>query len=250
MRKNQGINYIWRWMLSGLMFCLSFIGLLSVAHADSINYQTFKYGTFTTSMADGYYVKPAQITVSGNKYVITMTIRTANDLTAWPVVVNSIDGQAPQNVSKTRSGSSYDYSYSFTESDLNKVISSNISINVPGVYTATHNISFKFDTSDLPSKSGGNSQTESTTAVGTNDPSLNTKLKKLTSQASSQSKAASKKESQLAVSISQQNLATAKQNRYNAALFYYVLVIGLVGLVILIGSVGYFIWRGKYHPRH
>ena len=118
------------------------------------------------------------------------------------------------------------------------------------MYTATHNISFKFDTSNLPSKSGGNSQSESTTAVGANDSSLNTKLKKLNSQASSQSKAASKKESQLAVSISQQNLATTKQNRYNAALFYYVLVIGLIGLVILIGSVGYFIWRGKYHPRH
>ena len=83
MKKNQGINYLWRCMLSGLMFCLSFIGLLSVAHADSINYQTFKYGTSTTSMADGYYVKPAQITVSGDKYVITMTIRTANDLTEF-----------------------------------------------------------------------------------------------------------------------------------------------------------------------
>lgn len=250
MKKNQGIHCLWQWLLSGLMVLGTFICLSGTAQADTINYQTFKYGTSTTSMADGYYVKPAQITTSGDKYVITMTIRTANDLTAWPVVVNTIDGQAPQNVSKTRRGSSYDYSYSFTESDLNKVISSNISINVPGVYTATHNISFKFDTSNLPSKAGGDSETDSTSTAGANDPSLNQKLKTLNSQASSQSKAASKKESQLADSISKQNLATTKQNHYNAALFYYVLAIGLIGLAILIGSVAYFIWRGKYHPRH
>ena len=153
-----------QFLLTVCTLIVAMIGFAKVGHAQSVSYQTYKYGTSTTSMADGYYARPATVTVSNGAYVVTMTIRTATNLSAWPVVVNSIDGQAPQNVTKTQSGGYYLYSYSFTTKDLSGVISSSISINVPGVYKANHNISFKFDTSSLPALSGSTSSTSTSGA--------------------------------------------------------------------------------------
>ena len=245
------------------------IGFAKVGHAQSVSYQTYKYGTSTTSMADGYYARPATVTVSNGAYVVTMTIRTATNLSAWPVVVNSIDGQAPQNVTKTQSGGYYLYSYSFTTKDLSGVISSSISINVPGVYKANHNISFKFDTSSLPALSGSTSSTStsgadsssataagvangsSSSTSGSNDPQLSQKLKKLESQASSQSSAAKAKESRLARSTIAQNDRVQEQNQKDQTLYYFVLVGGILGLLIVIAAAVYFVWSAKKQiPRH
>ena len=138
--------------LLGILAVSCFL-LLSVnkAQAVAVNYNALKYGTSETSMASGYYARPAQVNVVNGAYVVTMTIMTNKSLSPWPVVVNSIDGQAPQNVSKTQSGDYYLYSYSFTTNNLNRTISSNINVSIPNVYTANHNISFTFDTSSLPS---------------------------------------------------------------------------------------------------
>lgn len=98
-----------QFLLTVCTLIVAVIGFAKVGHAQSVSYQTYKYGTSTTSMADGYYARPATVTVSNGAYVVTMTIRTATNLSAWPVVVNSIDGQAPQNVTKTQSGGYYLY---------------------------------------------------------------------------------------------------------------------------------------------
>ena len=106
--------------LLGILAVSCFL-LLSVnkAQAVAVNYNALKYGTSETSMASGYYARPAQVNVVNGAYVVTMTIMTNKSLSPWPVVVNSIDGQAPQNVSKTQSGDYYLYSYSFTTNNLN-----------------------------------------------------------------------------------------------------------------------------------
>ncbi|MED7635912.1 UNVERIFIED_CONTAM: cell surface protein [Limosilactobacillus fermentum] len=258
-----------QFLLTVCTLIVAMIGFAKVGHAQSVSYQTYKYGTSTTSMADGYYARPATVTVSNGAYVVTMTIRTATNLSAWPVVVNSIDGQAPQNVTKTQSGGYYLYSYSFTTKDLSGVISSSISINVPGVYKANHNISFKFDTSSLPALSGSTSSTStsgadsssataagvangsSSSTSGSNDPQLSQKLKKLESQASSQSSAAKAKESRLARSTIAQNDRVQEQNQKDQTLYYFVLVGGILGLLIVIAAAVYFVWSAKKQiPRH
>ena len=152
--------------LLGILAVSCFL-LLSVnkAQAVAVNYNALKYGTSETSMASGYYARPAQVNVVNGAYVVTMTIMTNKSLSPWPVVVNSIDGQAPQNVSKTQSGDYYLYSYSFTTNNLNRTISSNINVSIPNVYTANHNISFTFDTRSLPSLT----QTQATPASQANN---------------------------------------------------------------------------------
>lgn len=255
------IKFNWgRWLT---LLTVTLFGLLGVtnAHAASVNYQTLKYGTNQTSMADSYYVRPAQVTVSGNQYVVTMTIHTAANLGAWPVTVYSINGQAPQSVSKTQGGGGYNYAYSFTAKSLNGVISSSIHVNVPSAnYNADHNISFKFDTSQLPALNGKDTKgtkgsaaatTSTGEAAGANDPQLQAKLNKLNAQAKSQSQAASRKESRLAKQTLEQNVQAQAANDRNQKLFYYVVIGGGLGLIVIIASAAYFIINAKKNlPRH
>lgn len=142
--------------------------------AVAVNYNALKYGTNETSMASAYYARPAQVNVVNGAYVVTMTIITNKSLSPWPVVVNSIDGQAPQAVSKTQSGDNYLYSYSFTTNNLSRTISSNITVSIPNVYTANHNISFTFDTGSLPSLAQPAAQTQNNNATSqTNNTNQN-----------------------------------------------------------------------------
>lgn len=249
----------WGRLLALFIVALATWAVAPAAHATSVSYQALKYGTSQTSMADSYYVRPAQVTVSGNQYVVTMTIRTAANLGQWPVTVNSINGQAPQNVTKTKSGSNYDYTYSFTAKSLSGTISSAIYVNVPNVYSANHNISFKFDTSNLPALNGQSASKGSDTAASgvastsqtgsdsssTSGQPTNDQVKALAAQAKSQSTAASKKESRLARQTLRQNAQAQAANQRNQRLFYYVLIGGGLGLVIIIAAAAYFIVGAK-----
>ena len=53
-----------QFLLTVCTLIIAVIGFAKVGHAQSVSYQTYKYGTSTTSMADGYYVRPATVTVS------------------------------------------------------------------------------------------------------------------------------------------------------------------------------------------
>lgn len=122
-----------------------------VGHAQSLDYAALKYGTNQTSMASGYFVHPAQVTVKNHAYVVTMDIKTAKKLTSWPVTVLSVDGHAPENVRKTKdsAGNSHLY-YAFTTTDLKRKVTAKLAIDVPDVYKAKHLIAFKFKTAHLP----------------------------------------------------------------------------------------------------
>ena len=47
-----------QFLLTVCTLIIAVIGFAKVGHAQSVSYQTYKYGTSTTSMADGYYVRP------------------------------------------------------------------------------------------------------------------------------------------------------------------------------------------------
>lgn len=186
--------------------CFLLLGV-NKAQAVAVNYNALKYGTSETSMASGYYARPAQVNVVNGAYVVTMTIMTNKSLSPWPVVVNSIDGQAPQNVSKTQSGDYYLYSYSFTTNNLNRTISSNINVSIPNVYTANHNISFTFDTSSLPSLT----QTQATPASQANNQNQSQASATAGSQANNQSQANSQASAAPSSTSSSSSLASSSQ---------------------------------------
>lgn len=200
--------------LLGILAVSCFL-LLSVnkAQAVAVNYNALKYGTSETSMASGYYARPAQVNVVNGAYVVTMTIMTNKSLSPWPVVVNSIDGQAPQNVSKTQSGDYYLYSYSFTTNNLNRTISSNINVSIPNVYTANHNISFTFDTSSLPSLT----QTQATPASQANNQNQSQASATAGSQANSQSQSQANSQASSAPSSTSSSSSLASSSQASAS---------------------------------
>ena len=200
--------------LLGILAVSCFL-LLSVnkAQAVAVNYNALKYGTSETSMASGYYARPAQVNVVNGTYVVTMTIMTNKSLSPWPVVVNSIDGQAPQNVSKTQSGDYYLYSYSFTTNNLNRTISSNINVSIPNVYTANHNISFTFDTRSLPSLT----QTQATPASQANNQNQSQASATAGSQANNQSQSQANSQASAAPSSTSSSSSLASSSQASAS---------------------------------
>lgn len=200
--------------LLGILAVSCFL-LLSVnkAQAVAVNYNALKYGTSETSMASGYYARPAQVNVVNGAYVVTMTIMTNKSLSPWPVVVNSIDGQAPQNVSKTQSGDYYLYSYSFTTNNLNRTISSNINVSIPNVYTANHNISFTFDTRSLPSLT----QTQATPASQANNQNQSQASATVGSQANNQSQSQANSQASAAPSSTSSSSSLASSSQASAS---------------------------------
>lgn len=192
--------------------CFLLLGV-NKAQAVAVNYNALKYGTSETSMASGYYARPAQVNVVNGAYVVTMTIMTNKSLSPWPVVVNSIDGQAPQNVSKTQSGDYYLYSYSFTTNNLNRTISSNINVSIPNVYTANHNISFTFDTRSLPSLT----QTQATPASQANNQNQSQASATAGSQANNQSQSQANSQASSAPSSTSSSSSLASSSQASAS---------------------------------
>ena len=192
--------------------CFLLLGV-NKAQAVAVNYNALKYGTSETSMASGYYARPAQVNVVNGAYVVTMTIMTNKSLSPWPVVVNSIDGHAPQNVSKTQSGDYYLYSYSFTTNNLNRTISSNINVSIPNVYTANHNISFTFDTSSLPSLT----QAQAAPASQANNPNQSQASATAGSQANNQSQSQANSQASAAPSSTSSSSSLASSSQASAS---------------------------------
>lgn len=241
-------------------FLLFFICLFSAGTvlAKNVNYKTYKYGTSQTSMADGYYARPAKVVADGNRYLVTMTIRTKHNLSRWPVKVNTINGQSPLKVTKTRHGTDYDYNYSFYADNLDHKISSSISIDVPKVYKSDHQISFMFD-QNLPALN----KTDKTPAKATistvklvhskrdeNEDGQKTKDPEgLISQAKKQSEAVKKEEADLAAQRLKQNQKNRLDNEHNERMFYYVMLGGIICLIILVVACVFFVLSVKNNKR-
>lgn len=165
--------------------------LPTAAHAQSLDYSALKYGTNQTSMASGYFVHPAKVTVKNHAYVVTMDIKTAKKLTSWPVKVLEVDGQSPENVRKVKdsAGNSHLY-YSFTTTNLKRAVNAKLSIYVPDVYKAKHLITFKFKTANLPALTQRTTTTRAKRTQSSTATSASTKPA-VTAASSSSAKSAS-----------------------------------------------------------
>ncbi|MFC6171335.1 NEAT domain-containing protein [Loigolactobacillus jiayinensis] len=245
-------------LVLGLLFMVASFAVTAKVSAESINYQALKYGTQQTSMASNYYVKPANVTANGDQYLVTMTIHTSTQLGEWPVTVLSINGQGPANVSKTKSASGYDYSYAFQTADLSQTISSSISIDVPKVYTANHDISFKFDTSNLPalnSTASSATTASSSSAVASSASQSSASSQSVASSSSSQSSSASNSvassSSQKVAAKTTSDKVTKKQNAQIAALnrknkqTQTAIVTGGSVAVVILAVAAYFFTKRK-----
>lgn len=247
-----------------LFFLFLMVGFSQTVSAKAVNYKTYKYGTTQTSMADGYYARPAEVKASGNRYLVTMTIRTKKSLSPYPVKVLTINGNAPINVEKVRHGTDYDYRYSFYAKNLNSVVSSRIKIDVPKVYSATHDISFKFDTSNLPklgSKAATKKETKTAkTTVQTkksktdktinpkntdNDSDSNNENAALLDQAKTQSSKTKKAQDELAAEKLKQNQQNLADNQRNQRYFYYTIAGGVLCTIVLIVAAVFFVLSAK-----
>lgn len=241
-----------KWLIAWLLPLL--LGFFSAekASAQSVNYQTYKYGTTENSMASGYYARPAEVTVQNGKYLVTMTIKTKKALTAWPVTVLSVAGQAPVNVNKTKDSSYYYYAYSFYSSDLSQVVSSKIKIDVPGTYQATHQISFKFDQSSLPSlkktataakTASSQSSSATSTSGSSSDAAVAKQVLDLENEVKAKEKKLDKKEDDLAAKAQSLNRRSQAVNAASQRNFFFLLfgsilvlslfVLDLAGLIYL-----------------
>ncbi|WP_452233252.1 NEAT domain-containing protein [Levilactobacillus tongjiangensis] len=220
----------------------------ATAHAQAISYSALKYGTNQTSMASGYFVRPAKVAVKNHAYVVTMDIKTAKKLTSWPVTVTSVNGQAPQNVQKKKdaAGNSHLY-YSFTTTSLKSRINAKLSIYVPKVYKAKHNISFKFQTKGLPALNTSTAKTTTTAPATTKADSTSASEKTSASSASTTKPSAtsSKAATSSTTSASHRSRTSSKAKNQEADSAAKVpaqkthwggLIGGIVAIVVLVGG--------------
>lgn len=188
-----------KWLIGILAaFGLFFVSTFS-ADAQTIAYHPLRYGTNQTSMADGYFVKPANVIVKNHLYYVTMQIKTAKSLSSYPVKVLWVNGRAPVNVRrvKDRAGNSHVY-YSFYSNNLKKRINAKLAIDVPKVYKARHLISFKFNTTGLPSLGQKHTVATHNAAVSATTKPTKTSSSQSTKTDSNQPKTTSKKPNQKA----------------------------------------------------
>ncbi|MFC6290548.1 NEAT domain-containing protein [Levilactobacillus angrenensis] len=191
------------------------------AHAQSLDYSALKYGTNQTSMASGYFVHPAKVTVQHHAYVVTMDIKTAKKLTSWPVTVLSVDGHAPENVRKTKdsAGNSHLY-YAFTTTNLKRKVNAKLAIDVPDVYKAKHLITFKFKTNQLPALTSTKPATSAAKTTKTTSATTSSHHQPATTQsshASSAAKPATKTPKRQHSRQTSQSSATSSQSSQSSA---------------------------------
>ncbi|WP_407887224.1 NEAT domain-containing protein [Levilactobacillus sp. N40-8-2] len=257
-----------RRFLLAIAMVLGGLALLApiAAHAQAIDYSALKYGTKENSMASGYFVHPATVTVKHHAYIVTMDLKTAKKLTSWPVRVLSVDGHAPENVRKVKdgAGNSHVY-YSFTTTNLKRNINAKLAINVPDVYKAKHNITFRFKTTNLPAlgrkaatqttRTRQATQAKTAASASSVQPAAATTSQKAVSSSKASSKAQSKavastmssrtssQSSRVASSHSQQ--ADASDEVPQQKTHWGGLIGGVIAIVLLVGG-GSWWYFGKH----
>src|SRR5690625_730774 len=135
-----------------LLVSLVFIPVNSVSAeiADGtyqIQYEVKQKGSNNTSIADGYFLKPATLTVSGGTQTIQLTIKDAHyvkglRVQGTPVTVVSDDGDN-RDVKFNVSG------------DLSNRVPMSMDIKVPDLYDTTHGADAIFHVSGLAKTDGG-----------------------------------------------------------------------------------------------
>jgi heme-binding NEAT domain protein len=151
-------------IISALIFSLVFVPIDSAsAQADgtynNVRYEVKQSGSNNTSIADGYFSKPAKVTVSGGTKTVQITLTGADmikslSVNGAPVTVVSDSGKT-RVVKFNVSG------------DLYSRIPMKMHIVVPDMYDTTHTADLLI--TDLGSSSSGSSSTATSTSLGNGD---------------------------------------------------------------------------------
>lgn len=148
-------------------------GAVFAKHADGtyeVNYEMKEANGNNTSIADGYFSKPAKVTVSGGSYTVQMTLTGAE-------MIKSLS--TPNGAVNVVSDSGDTRVVSFTTNDLSQPISMDMHIIVPdqpampGGYDQEHTARAVFDTSGIPaagSDDGGENKANDETPVPEDNP--------------------------------------------------------------------------------
>src|SRR5699024_410556 len=156
-----------RYLLIGLVLFMSLFACLGSVSAQAIadgtyevNYEMKESGNDNTSIADGYFSKPATLTVNGGVQTIQLTI-TGSDMVKelstpnGPVTVVSEDeGNKTRTVKFQVSG------------DLSNPVPIDMHIVVPDLYDTTHTARAVFDVSGLATASSDSEESASSNEAG------------------------------------------------------------------------------------
>lgn len=142
------------WLVFALV--LSFVVLpidsASAAIADGtykVQYEVKKSGSNSTSIADGYFSKPATVTVSGGKATVQITLTGAE-------MIKSLSVQGTPVTVISDSGSTRVVKFNVS-GDLSKRIPMSMHIVVPDMYDTTHSADLVLNVSGLGSGSASSS---------------------------------------------------------------------------------------------
>lgn len=131
-----------------------------------INYEVLKDDGDGVSIADGYFTKPATLTVQDGVNYIQLTL-TSSDM----IESLSVNGSPVEVVSD--SGDTRVVKFK-VPGDLSQPVNMDMHIIVPDMYDMNHGARAKFDVSNVPAKesadNGGESATEGSSEDGATDP--------------------------------------------------------------------------------
>jgi len=160
--------------LTAIVLTITFIALptgnVSAAIADGsyeIGYEMKEASSDSTSIADGYFTKPATLTVENGTQYIQLTVTSAE-------MVKSLS--APSGPVDVVSDSGDTRTVKFQVDDLSQPVNMSMHVVVPeealpGGYDMEHTARAVFDVSGLPTADVGNGETESSTENDDDDSS-------------------------------------------------------------------------------
>lgn len=158
MKRRQSL--LWLVFALVLSFVVLPIDSASAAIADGtykVQYEVKKSGSNSTSIADGYFSKPATVTVSGGKATVQITLTGAE-------MIKSLSVQGTPVTVVSDSGSTRVVKFNVS-GDLSKRIPMSMHIVVPDMYDTTHSADLVMNVSGLGS-AGGSSSGSGGTSIG------------------------------------------------------------------------------------
>jgi|GEM_PF-2063355 len=129
----------------------------------NINYEIQEAGGGGASIADGYFTKPAKLTVDGNTHTIELTVTSAEMIKSLSVQGTPVNVVSDSGDSRT---------VKFNVSDASKPVNLDMHVIVPDLYDQDHKAQAHFDVSGIPeasSDSNDEQKSEEPTSNNNND---------------------------------------------------------------------------------
>lgn len=131
----------------------------------NINYEIQEAGGGGASIADGYFTKPAKLTVDGNTHTIELTVTSAEMIKSLSVQGTPVNVVSDSGDSRT---------VKFNVSDASKPVNMDMHVIVPDLYDQDHKAQAHFDVSDVPEASSeSNDEEESEDSTSNNNNNNN-----------------------------------------------------------------------------